>query len=268
MAIKRVVCFGVGSNSMGELNTVSFGILTESGWILVDCGPDTPRQLTKAGIVYSEVAGIILTHSHMDHCLGVPYFLFGRNLSLMSRAKAKEAVPPIQVVSDGWLWDCLSELLTKLHPDVRELVYRCEHSAVPIHGSVELGGRNVLLHAVQTLHSVPTYGIRVSDDQGTSVSYSSDTKPCEAFERLAKDSTCVIVEGMVPQEALNFANATKHSTAFEAGEAAQRIGCACTFMVHLRPEYAHRKADLEREASEAAGFPIRYPREGETILEL
>jgi phosphoribosyl 1,2-cyclic phosphate phosphodiesterase len=46
-------------------------ILVESGGVrmLVDCGPDLRRQLLDAGV--SQVDGVIVTHTHGDHCHGI-----------------------------------------------------------------------------------------------------------------------------------------------------------------------------------------------------
>ncbi|MCK4790119.1 MAG: MBL fold metallo-hydrolase [Desulfobacteraceae bacterium] len=268
MAIKKVVCFGIGSNSFGNLNTVSFGVLTDRGWILIDCGPDIPRQVKKAGIGFDEIVTVILTHSHMDHCLGLPYLLFGRNLALMPKAKANEKISAIQIVSEKWLWTRLWELFRALHPNVSSLVYKCKHLALDIKDHVDIAVGAAHLQSVQTLHSVRSYGIKIVDSEGVSFAYSGDSRPSHAFEDLATHATCVVLEGMVPEEASGFAKTTKHSTATEAGEAASRIGCPNTYMAHLRPQYLERKADLEREASDIAGFHVRYPVEGETILSI
>ncbi|MEO6821530.1 MAG: bifunctional adenosylcobinamide kinase/adenosylcobinamide-phosphate guanylyltransferase, partial [Candidatus Nanopelagicales bacterium] len=37
------------------------------GTLLLDCGPDVPRQADRAGVGLSEVRGVLLTHGHWDH---------------------------------------------------------------------------------------------------------------------------------------------------------------------------------------------------------
>ncbi len=42
---------------------------------LIDCGEGTQRQLLKSGIGFRKLSGILLTHAHLDHILGLPGLL-------------------------------------------------------------------------------------------------------------------------------------------------------------------------------------------------
>ncbi len=42
---------------------------------LVDCGEGTQRQLLKSGVGFRKLSGILLTHAHLDHILGLPGLL-------------------------------------------------------------------------------------------------------------------------------------------------------------------------------------------------
>ena len=265
MIIKKVICLGIGSNSFGKLNTVSFAVETEADWILIDCGPDTPRQVQGAGIPFEKIKTVILTHSHMDHCLGLPYLMFGRHLSLMSKFKSGEETPDLCIVSEDSLWENILGIVKSLHPEIPKLTYGTKHIEITSSAAIEIN--NIKLETVRTEHTVSSFGVKLSDKNGIAFAYSSDTIPSNSFEELAKGSNCVVVEGMVPEEASMFAKATKHSTVTEAGEAAKRINCQATYLAHLRPIYFDRINELEEMASSAAGFPVRFPKEGETILE-
>ncbi|HEY7857331.1 MAG TPA: MBL fold metallo-hydrolase, partial [Candidatus Nanopelagicales bacterium] len=37
------------------------------GTLLLDCGPDVPRQADRAGVGLCEVRAVLLTHGHWDH---------------------------------------------------------------------------------------------------------------------------------------------------------------------------------------------------------
>lgn len=263
MSIQKVICLGIGSNSFSTLNTVSFVVRSDKGWILVDCGPDIPRQLQRAGIELSSVLAVVLTHSHMDHTLGFPYFLFGRNVATMPLKKKGGLVPPLRVVSEKDLWTTLDGLFHDLHPGISALNFECNHIDIAS-PSIYLTD-DVSLRTVPTNHSTNSFGLRIEDTSGFSLAYSSDTRPCDSFVEMAKGCQIVIIEGMVPQDAVGFAEATKHSTAKEAGEMANRIGCKQTYIVHLRPMFLDVKRNLESEASDAAGFPVSYPEEGAVI---
>jgi ribonuclease Z len=42
---------------------------------LIDCGEGTQRQLLKSGVGFRKLSGILLTHAHLDHILGLPGLL-------------------------------------------------------------------------------------------------------------------------------------------------------------------------------------------------
>lgn len=42
---------------------------------LIDCGEGTQRQLLKSGVGFRKLSGVLLTHAHLDHILGLPGFL-------------------------------------------------------------------------------------------------------------------------------------------------------------------------------------------------
>lgn len=89
--MKKLTFLGMASNSFTSLNTCSFTLEFENKTLLLtDCGPDTPRQIYKAGLKFYDIKTVILTHSHLDHVLGVPYLLFGRNLEILAKSKTEE----------------------------------------------------------------------------------------------------------------------------------------------------------------------------------
>ena len=264
MSIQKIICLGIGSNSFSSLNTVSFGIKCNDKWLLVDCGPDIPRQIQKAGIAFDDVGSIILTHSHLDHTLGLPYLLFGRNLATMPFKKKGEIAPPLKIISEKPTWETLKNLFDHSHPDILTLNYECNHIDIPEVNPIEICD-GILLSTVKVSHSTVCYGLRIEDSSGFSFSYSSDSRPNNSFIEMAKGSQVLVLEGMVPHEASSFAEKTKHSTTKEAGEMARLISCPKTFIVHLRPMYVNIKKELEKEASGVAGFEISYPEEGGVI---
>ncbi|MCS6893002.1 MAG: MBL fold metallo-hydrolase [Deltaproteobacteria bacterium] len=48
----------------------SLAIFCNSGWCLIDCGPDFKQQTFKFD--FANFLGVCLTHAHLDHVLGIP----------------------------------------------------------------------------------------------------------------------------------------------------------------------------------------------------
>jgi len=263
--IKNVKCFGIGSNSFGKLNTVSFGIKTDNKWIIIDCGPDTPRQLYSSKIKFSDVNNIIITHSHMDHILGLPYLLFGRKLELMPKIKNKEETPSINIITLNETYNIVMNTLKSMHPELAILGYQVNLIEASNLNNYDLPTTDIKISTIKTDHEVDSFGIKIFDKK-ISFAYTSDSRPIDDFVEFAKGCDIVVLEGMVPDNDKQFATKTKHATVIEAGEMAKKINCKQTFMVHLRPAYLGDIEKLEKEASKKAGFNIRYPKEGEDLF--
>lgn len=264
----EITFLGIGSNSFGAaLSTTSFCIGDGESRVLIDCGPDTPRQLGRFGIRLIDIDTVILTHRHLDHCLGLPYFLFGRNLDALAltRSDPKQIPNPLKIISEGDVWEGIKSLFALCHPDVPKLAYEVEHVDIgpgpdPIAVNASL---NVISVAMD--HAVPAYGLVFRREDRNVVAYSTDTLPTEKFIEVSKNADVLIHEAMVPAGDQAFSRSAKHSTTSDAGEVVRAIDPGKAFLVHLRPVYLANRSDMEQEASESAGIPCRYPDEGETF---
>ena len=45
--------------------------------LLIDCGPGSVRRLLETGVSPTEIAGLLLTHLHYDHCVDYAHFVNG-----------------------------------------------------------------------------------------------------------------------------------------------------------------------------------------------
>lgn len=259
--------FGVGSNYYTNLSTTSFGIeIQPNQWMLVDCGPDIPRQVRKAGVSFLNISTVILTHRHLDHCLGLPYLLFGRNLDVL----AKKGDPSfkdsgIQIIAERSLYDSVMEFFKYCHPDIPSLSFDLKFVDIETFEDKSLAIDDCDLKFFRMDHTVPAYGFRITDSKGKSLAYSSDTLPCEEFIEGAKGVDILIHEAMVPESEKTFSVKAKHSTGLNAGEVTKRIGPKQAFLVHIRPPFWDNRKQIEDEASTIANITMIYPDEGSTI---
>ena len=264
--MKTIAYLGIASNSFGPLNTSSFSIeIGAEKWLLVDCGPDTPRQLKKIGIGFSQLQAVVLTHSHLDHCGGLPYLLFGRNLDILAAKGAGSSLHPdetaLTLICEPELGSRLIDLLHFCHPEVK-LQYAIHILDIRSFTTVPLNFASHLLRFVHTDHAVSTYGFRIEDSEGHSLAYSSDTLPCEAFVSLADGVDTLIHEAMFPAES-TAGEKTKHSTSAQAGQVIKRTKPRQkALLMHIHPPQFANRQQLEAQASEVAGMSVVYPTEG------
>jgi len=267
--MEKLVFLGIASNSFENLNTSAFAIEHDKGrWILVDCGPDIPRQLIKCGISFVDVEYIILTHRHLDHCLSLPYFVFGRYIETQVRASKNcdFVASNLTIIAETDVWERLQGLLRFAYPDIHSFGFSIEHLDIKsfLDGVRELTN-NISLKTFAMNHTVPAYGFIMWNRAQKKLAYSTDTLPCPEFIDAASEVDLLIHEAMVPASEVTFSNSAKHSTASQAGTVISTVRPRIAFLMHIRPSFWKRRLDLEKEASDAAGMQVRYPDEGLTL---
>lgn len=264
--MKRLIFLGNASNSLGDLNTSAFAIeVKEADWILVDCGPDTPRRLLNAGVALLDLGTLVITHRHLDHCLGVPYLLFARRLEVLARKREDPDFVPtsLRIVAEGSIWSRLYELLKAFHPESEALTFSVELLEIGsfLNSPKSLG--EIQLQAVEMNHAVPSFGIVLWNSSGDKVlAYSSDSLPVDDFAKVAERVEVLVYEAMVPASEASFSDATKHSTTEHAGQVIAQVSPKRAFLMHIRPVYWSRREQLEKEVSEIAGANAVYPEDG------
>jgi ribonuclease BN (tRNA processing enzyme) len=94
---------------------------------------------------------------------------------------------------------------------------------------VEIGAAEI--EAIRVEHGdLDTYGLRIVDN-GLTLAYSSDSSPCDALVRLARDADlflCEATRAAGPPSA--------HATPVQAGEIASEAGARRLLLTHLDPE--------------------------------
>jgi ribonuclease BN (tRNA processing enzyme) len=268
LTVVRLTFLGIGSNSFSRLNTAAFVVeVSDGSWLLVDCGPDTPRQVVSAGIAHIDVQFIVITHRHLDHVLGLPYLWFGRNLDALAlRRRSPDAfIKPLVVICESDVWQTMRALFNRCHPDIPSLAYGLHHIdiATLVHAPMDVG--NLQIRTIPVNHTVPAFGIVARRNGAVVLAYSSDTLPSEDFIAAAAGAGTVIHEAMVPSSEGTFSSSAHHSTATQAGTVIGNIHPHQGFLIHLRPQFWPARVELEREASKAAGASVRFPAEGESI---
>lgn len=85
---------------------------------LVDCGEGTQRQILRSGIGFKRLNKILITHSHLDHILGLA--------GLLSTLIRWESLEEIEIYGGTTALDRIQDLIYRV-------VFRNETVPVPIH---------------------------------------------------------------------------------------------------------------------------------------
>jgi ribonuclease Z len=184
-------CFRVDTNVLCEVGDNSF-----------------VREVSENEI--TSINDIIISHTHQDHCAGLP------DLLLMMHLLNKKNDVNIYVPSKGRkvIQNLLfNEMYSAIGNEVKPHIYNlkpCKTYKLKKHS----------LTAAQAEHYIPTLAYRLDDFSGKSVTYSSDTRPSENIVKLAKSSDILIHDCSFLEKGL--ASKYMHSTPKEAGLVANK----------------------------------------------
>ncbi|RLD03610.1 MAG: hypothetical protein DRI56_12170 [Chloroflexota bacterium] len=190
----------------------------ENHAILVDCVGSPISRLNEAGVNFNDVTDLILTHFHPDHVSGVPLLLM--DMWLLGREKPlniyglEHTLTRMEKLMEFYNWDNW--------PDFFPVTFRY----LPLETMTDvIDNDEFLVHASPVKHLIPTIGLRVEFcAEDFVVAYSCDTEPCDNVIPLASGANVLIHEATGASKG--------HSSAAQAGEAAQKAGVDSLYLIH------------------------------------
>lgn len=197
--------------------------------VLLDCGSGVRASLARLAL--DRVDAVVLSHFHHDH---VADFV---TVSALVPDGTPVIVPPgeagrIEALADGFgfrgAWDI---------PGLRD---------APLdEGPLDVGA--VRLRFARTRHSVPSIGTRIeSRASGRSITYASDSAPCDELRDLAHETDLLLMHALLPVVDPASEHAKRHSTASTASALATRAHAKRLVLSHRYHE--SRDTDMLAEA--------------------
>jgi ribonuclease Z len=271
----KLTILGTSSARPTIARNVSGTVLEMDGEsILFDCGEGTQRQALFAGVRFSRLQAVAITHLHGDHVNG----LFGLLGTLVLDGRTR----PIRVVGPPGLRK-LIEVGISLRLFAPRYGIEVQEFSGPervVRGSGYSVYCQPLDHSIETLGYVvieddrpgrfnvdkamaigvpqgPMYGalqsgesVRLDDGrvispdeilgpvrQGRRVAYCLDTRPCPGGIALARKADLLVHEATFADDATEEALAYAHSTARQAAEIAAEAGSRKLIVTHLSSRY-------------------------------
>lgn len=217
--------------------------------LLIDCVSNPIVRLQDAGVPFSSLTDIIMTHFHPDHISGVPLllmdmWLLGRKRPLNLYGLA-HVVDRMEHLMDDYGWQCWPNF------------YPVEFHRIPEQEMAPvLSYDEFLVFTSPVKHLIPNIGVRVDFPLlKKSFAYSSDTEPCPAMVRLSKgvdmlfhEATVISIEPTV--------SATGHSSAYQAGDIAREAGAKILYLIHY-PSQGFNDASIIPQAQKAFDGEVR-----------
>ena len=226
--------------------------------ILLDAasGNTVLRHAEQMGMSPVEFDHCLLSHSHPDHCEGLPHIE-------MQRSRRNPAEQPMQVYASE---PALADIAVLLSYPTRGL-------CVDNNGAQRSDGRrvisfrpaepgqwiqltdNVRAKCAPVKHIGGAMAWRVESD-GQAVVFSGDTKWCPSLAELAEGATLLIHEAICTEADRRRADNTAHSTAAEAGRIAQLAGVQSLILTHIDNVFHADTAPLIAEARSVYDGPV------------
>ena len=186
--------------------------------LLIDCAGNPMGRLQRAKVDLETLDGLLVTHHHPDHIYGIPPLLLGlwltgreRSFTIYGSRRALQVIPRIMQLLEWQVW-----------PNMYSITY---HEIPPQEKTLLIDNDEYTLYTSPVQHLIPTVGLRIESKKTDRVlTYSSDTRPCDAVVRLAQNADILIHESSGPFPG--------HSMPLEAGQIAQRAGAKRLELIH------------------------------------
>lgn len=213
----RVAFLGTGGYHPNERRHTACVMLPEIG-LIFDAGTSffrVPRHLQT-----NEVQ-IVLSHAHLDHVVGLTYFLVPLIHGTVQRARVYGS----QATLDGVTEHLLSVPLFPLCP---------KFELVPLPDKVPVGQGGILTHRPLE-HPGGSTGYRV-DWPDRSMAYITDTTANDSYREFIQGVDLLIHECYFPDEMAEWSDKTGHSNTTPVAELARSAGVKKLMLVHVDPQ--------------------------------
>jgi ribonuclease BN (tRNA processing enzyme) len=237
----RLLVLGSGTSAPHrDRASAAFWLETSAGSLLLDCSADAPHRMAQEALDWPNLDAIWISHLHLDHCGGLAPLLFGMKHAPQTRSRKK----PLQIFGCTGTKKLLAAIDDAHDYRLFELPFPLDLTEVSANDPSSrfeiMSG--VTATVVSTPHRPESLAVRIADEHGTTVVYSSDTGFSEEVAQFARHADLFVLEcsfyrNKPMQTHLELVDAMRMSAIAEPRK---------LILTHLYPEWDG--VDLEGEA--------------------
>jgi len=220
--------------------SAAFWLETEAGSVLLDCSGDAAHRMAAENLDWPNLDAVWISHLHLDHCGGLASLLFGLKWAPQTVKRRK----PLRIFG----CEGIKKLLRAID-DSNDYGLFEQPFPVELHEVSAGEGDFEMLPGLQTQtfttpHTPESLAIRLTDNDGASLVYSSDTGYSQELALFAREVDLLILECSFWRNKPT----AKHLQLDEAMRIARLAEPRRLLLTHLYPEWDG--IDLESKAKE------------------
>ncbi|HEX8136247.1 MAG TPA: ribonuclease Z [Pyrinomonadaceae bacterium] len=201
---------------------------TSAGSLLLDASAAAVHRMAQEGLNWVELDAIWISHFHLDHVGGLAPFLFGTKHAPQTQARRK----PLTIYGGYGLKKLLAAFDEAGAYNLLKQPFPVEVREVAPHDEFELL-KGLGARTLSTPHTGESLAVRLTEESGASVVYTSDTGYTDALGAFAEGTELFMMECSFwrnkPIEA--------HLELKEAMQLARRARPRKVLLAHLYPEW-------------------------------
>jgi len=237
----KLVVLGSGTSVPHPRRASSaFWLETSGGSLLLDCSADAPHRMAQENLDWINLDAIWISHLHLDHCAGLAPLLFGIKWTPGINRRQK----PLKIFGCEGITKLLKAIDESSNYKLFEQPFPLEfHEFAPTEEprQVEmLVGLSAQI--LSTPHRHESLAIRLTDANGTTLVYTSDTGYAESLAEFARGVDLLILECSFYRDKPT----VKHLELADAMRIAKLAGPQRLLLTHLYSVWD--EVDLETEA--------------------
>ncbi len=249
----KLVVLGSGTSvPHPQRAAAAFWLETANGLVLLDCGADSAHRMAEESVDWPNLDAIWISHLHLDHCGGLASFLFGLKWAPQTVGRQK----PLRIFGCNGIGNLLRAIDESNNYGLFAQPFPIElHKVSDDNAGFEMMP-GLSAQTFSTPHTQESMAIRLTDDDGTTLVYTSDTGYSAELAKFAHGVDLLILECSFWRHKPT----PKHLELDDAMRLAQLAAPRRTVLTHLYPEWDD--IDLESKARELWSGKITAAHDG------